>query len=379
MKAVLPLLCLLLASGLKADEVHLKNGQVLVGKVHISGRSMIIDTRAGTVRVTTDQVLRIRSESELRSELAGLARRDDAGSLHVQFALARKARGYGLGPEMWHHLSLALELAGQRETMPPMLSRFLADLEPEILPSSLRAARVSTRVRELLSRIRPRTGFAQKAAVHEILAQMPGASTALRKRARRASSSMQRSAALRAIAARSEPGSRAFVYRGAILDRRADVRREIMRMVAAGGHGKEAVDYLAPGLTIGSSQVRTRTAQAMVALGDNSAIDYLVAAGPIIAAASPSRAGVRAHMAVTRQQSYIRDFDVEIAQSAFIANPKIGILQSGVVLDVTVLGVSSVRVQVIDTYRRALVALSHDDPGPRTEDWSRWLAHLRRN
>jgi tetratricopeptide (TPR) repeat protein len=43
---------------------------------------------------------------------------------------------------------------------------------------------------------------------------------------------------------------------------------------------------------------------------------------------------VRAHMLYLRSLSYIRDFEVEIAQAAAVANPVIGVVQDGVVLDV---------------------------------------------
>lgn len=42
----------------------------------------------------------------------------------------------------------------------------------------------------------------------------------------------------------------------------------------------------------------------------------------------------RAHMFSLRQQAYIRDFSVEIAQGASVANPEIGVVQDGVSLDV---------------------------------------------
>ncbi|MBL8722476.1 MAG: hypothetical protein JNK49_00435 [Planctomycetes bacterium] len=42
----------------------------------------------------------------------------------------------------------------------------------------------------------------------------------------------------------------------------------------------------------------------------------------------------RGHVAVINQTTYIRDFDVEVAQAAFIADPKIDIIQDGIVLEV---------------------------------------------
>lgn len=42
----------------------------------------------------------------------------------------------------------------------------------------------------------------------------------------------------------------------------------------------------------------------------------------------------RAYVTVVNQISFVQDFDVDVANSAFIANPNIGIIQEGVVLDV---------------------------------------------
>ena len=42
----------------------------------------------------------------------------------------------------------------------------------------------------------------------------------------------------------------------------------------------------------------------------------------------------RANMSVARQTTYIKDFEVEIAQAAAVANPVIGVIRDGVSLDV---------------------------------------------
>ena len=42
----------------------------------------------------------------------------------------------------------------------------------------------------------------------------------------------------------------------------------------------------------------------------------------------------RANVTMVQQISYVKDFDVEVAQAAFIADPQVGILQDGIVLDV---------------------------------------------
>jgi type II secretory pathway component GspD/PulD (secretin) len=42
----------------------------------------------------------------------------------------------------------------------------------------------------------------------------------------------------------------------------------------------------------------------------------------------------KGHVAVINQTAYVRDFDVEVAQAAFIADPKVDVIQDGLVLDV---------------------------------------------
>jgi type II secretory pathway component GspD/PulD (secretin) len=42
----------------------------------------------------------------------------------------------------------------------------------------------------------------------------------------------------------------------------------------------------------------------------------------------------RANMAVINQTSYVRDFNVEVAQASFIADPQVDVIQDGIVLDV---------------------------------------------
>ena len=42
----------------------------------------------------------------------------------------------------------------------------------------------------------------------------------------------------------------------------------------------------------------------------------------------------RGHVAVMNQTAYVRDFDVEVAQASFIADPKVDVIQDGIVLDV---------------------------------------------
>jgi HEAT repeat protein len=136
------------------------------------------------------------------------------------------------------------------------------------------------------------------------------------------------------------------------------------------------VTYMASGLAHPSAKVRTRTAAALGALAHPAAVDLLVKAGPHagagLAASGDARAS-RAHVAFLNQRAYIRDFDVEVASAAFVADPKVDVLQSGTVLDVAVLGVTEVR-RIVRTYRAALKQLTKDDPGADPRAWEEWRA-----
>ena len=54
-----------------------------------------------------------------------------------------------------------------------------------------------------------------------------------------------------------------------------------------------------------------------------------------------------------------------------------GILQSGAVLDVSVLGVQVETVRITAAYRRALRRLGGSDPGQDVREWPAWLARIQ--
>jgi hypothetical protein len=66
-----------------------------------------------------------------------------------------------------------------------------------------------------------------------------------------------------------------------------------------------------------------------------------------------------------------------VAQASFIADPKVDILQSGSVLDVTIHGVVEEQVRIVRAFRGALQKLGGSDPGPNPSAWALWLAKLQ--
>lgn len=368
----------LLAVAIPADELRLGDGRVLVGKVVERGQVYEVTTSDGVVVVAKDKVTARRTDAELRAALARQA--ETAGDTpFAALQLAIRARDFGLEPELWRHLDRALaSLDDANDPTDGALGRrlrdFLAQLEAQLLPRAQRTAPTATRVHRLLERARPDAPRAQRAAVVELLVREANADEALRQEARGHGRAATRLTALAALQRRELAGNDRFVLRTAIVDRDAEVRRAAIDIAHPGA---EAVAYLAPGLSHPNAQVRVRTAEAYAAIARPEAIKLLVAAGPNAGKgiAAADNQGVRGHIAILEQQAFIRDFDVEVASSSFIADPKVDTLLSGAVLDVTAIGVDTERITIY-AYRRALQSLAGQDPGADPRGWAGWLANL---
>jgi nitroreductase len=151
----------------------------------------------------------------------------------------------------------------------------------------------------------------------------------------------------------------------AIRDRDADVRAAAVKASASFGHD----DVLYPFLReLGSENPAfvANAAHALALLGDPRAIHVLVRR--ISHGSSP-----RAVVEFGSQISYVSDYDVEVAQSSNIADPIIGVIQEGVVLDVKVLDVSIdetyVETVLVDAFNALAGAHAKDAGG--VIDWYR--------
>lgn len=375
------LAALALMAPLTADEVRLKDGRVLVGTVTAQGANLEVTTHDGIVRVAASEVESHRTEAALRQELRALAQQSGDAPF-AQLQLAMQARAWGLTPELWRHLGRAA-VATDRTAPSALRARlddFASQLEPELLPRRLRTAKTTARVRELLQRLTGKGDEAEglRLAIQAILVREPEAEKDLQQQARRNSAPERRTLAIQCLLARNTAGADAFAWRTAILDPAAEVRTASVQVARDAGRVEGAVAYLAPGLMHSSAEVRVRTAEAFANLGEPAAMPLLAAAGPnagkALAAADD---GVRANIAFVEQRSYIRDFDVEVAQASFIADPKVDILQSGTVLDVTIHGVVEEQVRIVRAFRGALQKLGGSDPGPNPAGWALWLAKLQ--
>lgn len=376
--AALALSLLLPCSWLRADEVRLRDGRVLCGKVTEEKGMLAVTTRDGVVRVPIADVLERTSEAALRQKLREL-RKDQSDSPFAQLQLALQAHAWALEPETFEHLDAVFAApVAERAKLQKRIDDFLAQLEPELLPRKYRAAATEARIKELLHGHRRGEGEGKRQARIEVLAREANADKDLREQARKNSDPARRELALAALLRRGTTGNDSFVWRSAILDPNQDVRTAAMAQSRELGIGEGAATYLAPGLAHRSAEVRVRTAEAFEALADVSTLRPLVAAAPLVATmAAPVGAGEnRAHVAFLQSTSYIRDFDVEIASAAFIADPKVDVLQSGTVLDVTVHSIQLERVRVYRAYRKALHAIGGSDPGADPAAWPDWLQRL---
>lgn len=382
--SALSLLVLVPSARLSADEVRLRDGRVLYGKVTDEKDALAIATRDGLVRVAITDVVERTTEQSLRDRLRSLEKSQgnkDSDSPFTQLQLALQAHAFALEPEMWRHLDAVLAAPpADRERLQRRIDDFLSRLEPELLLRKYRTADTEIRVRELLKGHRKNDGLGKQKARIALLALEPNADKDLRTEARRNSDRDRRQIALQALLRRETGGNDAFAWRTAILDQDQSVRTAAMVMSRDLGFARGAVDYLAPGLEHASAEVRVRTAEAYEALGDAAAVRALALAGPKVgaglAAAGSGSSQPRAHVAFLQSQAYVRDFDVEVASGSFIADPKIDVLHSGSVLDVTVQGVNIERVRITRAYRAALSKLASNDPGPDPSTWPAWLSSL---
>jgi hypothetical protein len=290
---------------------------------------------------------------------------------------ARQAFTQRRSTAMWKHLEAAIRRQPHREGVPQQIRAvgdFLARLEPFFLKDDLHQAATGQRVTALLRHARTHLSIGRHAALVELLAREPDATHVLRGEARTNANIARRMLALQALLRRGEPGDRTLVLRALLHDRSRLVRSRVTDVVRSGIRGRD-VRYLGQGLRSRSHVVRARTAELFGELGHPAAVELLVAAAPKAATglAAPPIQNTRGHVALVRQTSYVPDMDVEVASAAFIADPKVDVIQDGAVLDATTVNVQQVRF-VRKAYRRALRKLVGEDPGRDHTRWARFVA-----
>ena len=117
-----------------------------------------------------------------------------------------------------------------------------------------------------------------------------------------------------------------------------------------------------------SQDVRIRAAEVLAVLGDELAMPYVIKRWEARSGDFP-----RVYFAQMRQISYIQDFDVEVAQTSFIADPVVGVLQEGVVQAMKILATETTFTTVERVaYEDALGKISGQELGSDVRAWRQW-------
>ncbi|MEE9395054.1 MAG: hypothetical protein V3W41_21405 [Planctomycetota bacterium] len=156
------------------------------------------------------------------------------------------------------------------------------------------------------------------------------------------------------------------LYRRALADPVWSVREAAVQSLKRRDDGSTIGPFLKVLLQAPRAQHRLYAAEALGQLGDRRAVPALLRA----LRAAGDNPVARSNLTFTRQIAYIKDFDVEVAQGAVIADPIVGIVQEGVVLDVALVAITVQR----RTIGAALGRLTGQNFGGDHRKWSAWWA-----
>lgn len=369
--AVLPALVLLsalAAAPLRADVLTTTDGLVLEGKVERLPNGWVrITTEAGTVDFAKSAVASVKKGASPRATFLATAAGVDEKDVTQQYRLALGAEEAGLRDLAQAYLKRVIALkpdhraarralgyerldgqwvrsdeAHRRKGLVLFRGRWMLPAEVEASsgarPAAATAASIKVpadveRMESVIRKLATGAAPVQRAAK----LALAGSRTALLLEAA-LRTLYDKDPKVRIASARllaeigDEAALRPLIFSGA-RDKDAGVRREAVLAAASLGHDDTAVPFTR---ALGSKNKRlvANAAEALALLGDQRAAGYIVKR-------------LRSHGSSTRnvvsflnQVSYVRDYDVEIAQASNIANPDVARISEGVVLDIKVLDAS---------------------------------------
>ena len=350
----------------------LVDGRRIAGNIQQSLKGYRIRSTGTIINVKKDEVQRWIPESELLRSFGELEQMKRA---YTPFAIAQRsiwAFENGLGDQAWPLVARLLKM-GEK---PAGLAKLYDLAALDLIANTRRRASIAAQSKDLLQSIRKPKGNAIRAAKNEITSRalvhllqqearktqnqqrkltksktksLPASQSAVRKFGEDALDPLRRKTAREALL-RFDRASQNFVYRLAVRYPTGSNRRAIVDQVNNNKLNDDAAVYLGKFLMqTKPALLKTRTADVLGALGSPKALPALEKTKEVVAAykmrkrRDGSAGSIRAYISITTQQAYVRDFNVEVAQAAAIADPVIDVIRSGVVLDVKVLGVQWTR------------------------------------
>ena len=367
----LPALALMaLVTTAAADDliVRTTKGQLLRGQGRQSTDApLTLKTAGGVVTIPASEILSVHQASELKGSLKKMRRA--AGDDPAQLArVAHWATSQGLLREADKVLDEVLEqdpwnaqaTALLRDQ--PLLEMFAVDLDDpaggarkllKLGARSLSEKAVTRKIELCLEKLGP-----------DLYEGVLGSAILSKK-------SKERAFAIQALGRLMPKENLKQAIRMAVLDRSKDVRQAANEILT---HSQDdnLVHTLRQALRSKHPPIRRNAAEALGALRDPRAVSDLIAR-----VTYSGGTGQRVNISNVRQISYIQDFDVEVAQAAFIGDPVINIMQEGAVLDVTLLGTYGETDYYLE--RGAALRALRDITGERFSDVKSWQKYWNKN
>jgi hypothetical protein len=164
------------------------------------------------------------------------------------------------------------------------------------------------------------------------------------------------------------------LLRHAVLDPSDEVRRSSSLALRAVGEPGVIVPVVRLLETSDSASLRKNAAEALGDMGYAAAVEPLMMR--LMPGSNPGGDAGRlphSHIFVGTQIAYIHDFDVQVAQNQAVADPQVGVLIEGSVLDAAVAGVQNVDTAVeLAAVRSSLEKLTNASPGKNSKAWLAW-------
>lgn len=347
------------------DIVELNDGQRLVGTIRSTGNEIELLTPAGVRKVAKSETRRILKRAELlatfRQTKATLGEEERAQATLCDWALR-----HGLYEQCLDLLDQLLEKEGFEAPAQALLVRARQEaLLDDLAPYS---AWSKNDVQALVGHVAGKSAARSDIAKSWILARptedsVPGLERAL------GSVRVERRLAAAELLGELHPAtSLGTLIETSLYDRKPQVREAALRAAQSYQHPRLSRPYIQ---AIDAAKPATREAayNAVATLMAPRAVPALIRR---LARRADSGGPPRNHVSFTEQISFLQDFEVEIAQGAVIADPVVGILRQGTVLDVR----ATATVSIPGGERRRLAALlgklTGQNFGENAGRWAQW-------